>query len=70
MLLEVRITSGACRAVKVPTSGTEIWYSPRISSSTASNASSARSISSISSTTGSVERIASSSGRGLRNRSE
>ena len=54
----------------VPTSGIEICHSESSSSSTASSASSARSTSSMSSTTGSSEVIASSSGRGARNRSE
>ena len=70
MLLLVRITYGGCFATNVPTSGTETWFSASVSSSTASSASSARSTSSISSTTGSSERIASSRGRGARNRSE
>ncbi len=70
MLFEVSSTYGRCVATKVPISGTEIWNSPRVSRSTASSASSARSTSSISSTTGCSERMASSSGRGARKRSE
>ena len=70
MLLLVRMTYGAFLATNVPTSGTEIWNSPSVSSSTASRASSARSTSSISSTTGSSDRIASIRGRSARNCSE
>ena len=70
MLLLVRMTYGGCLVVNVPTSGTDTWNSARVSSSTASSASSARSTSSMSSTVGSGERIASSSGRAARNRSE
>ena len=69
-LLEVSTTSGMCRALMVPSSGTETWKSDSTSSRNASNSGSALSISSISSTTGSSDRIACSSGRGDRKRYE
>src|SRR5262252_7544848 len=49
-LFEVRITRGMCFAVRVPSSGTEIWKSESNSSRNASNSASALSISSTSST--------------------
>ena len=60
------MTSGAWRAVRVPSSGMETWKSDRTSSSSASVSTSSRSTSSISSSTGSGARIAASSGRSSR----
>ena len=60
------MTSGAWRAVTVPSSGMDTWKSESTSSSSASVSTSTRSTSSMSRTTGSAERIAASSGRSSR----
>ncbi len=69
VLLEVRKTIGICRPVTVPIPGMDTWKSDRISSSSASASTSSRSTSSMSRITGSVDLIASSSGRVSRNSS-
>ena len=68
-LLLVRTTSGTCRALMVPSSGTLTWKSDSTSRRKASNSVSDLSISSMSSTQGFSELIARSRGRGRMKRS-